>query len=306
MGMDATLVILAAGIGKRYGGLKQLESLGPGGETLLEYSIFDARRAGFGRVVVIIRPDTELQFRRHFSARLPDDVALSYAHQTVSLGRDLRVAPPGRKKPWGTGHAVLVTEALIQEPFAVINADDFYGFGAFVTIGQFLRETSVDARPTFALAGFQLGQTLSGAGPVSRGLCQVNGGGWLERIVEVTKLSKHGAGGLYTDDDGTEHIVPEDTLVSMNMWGFTPAVFDQLNSRFREFLETARGSNGGTSEFLIPDAIQGMIGDGSARVRVLNHSGQWCGLTFPDDRHRVREFIASRVAAGEYPERLWS
>lgn len=304
--MDATLVILAAGIGKRYGGLKQLESLGPGGETLLEYSIFDARRAGFGRVVLVIRPETELQFRSHLSARLPDDVALSYARQTVSLGRDVRAAPRGRKKPWGTGHAVLVTEALIQGPFAVINADDFYGFGAFVTVGQFLRETRGDARPTFALAGFRLGQTLSGAGPVSRGLCQVNGGGWLERVVEVPKLSKHEAGGLYTDDDGTEHIVPEDTLVSMNMWGFTPAIYDELNCRFREFLEAARESDGETSEFLIPDAIQAMISEGTARVRVLRHDGQWCGITFPGDRQLVREFIASRVAAGEYPERLWS
>jgi hypothetical protein len=303
--MDTTLVVLAAGMGSRYGGLKQLEPVGPEGEALLDYSIFDALRAGFSRIALVIRPETELHFRRHLSPRLLDGDVLSYAHQTVSLGRDVTIAPPGRQKPWGTGHAVLVTEALIQEPFAVINADDFYGFGAFVTVGQFLRETNGDARPTFALAGFRLGQTLSGAGPVSRGLCQVNGGGWLERIVEVPELSKHGAGGLYTGDDGTEHIVPKDTLVSMNMWGFTPAIYDELSSRFRGFLEAAGKANGETSEFLIPDAVQAMISEGAARVRVLNHSGQWCGLTFPGDRQLVREFIASRVAAGEYPERLW-
>jgi hypothetical protein len=194
---------------------------------------------------------------------------------------------------------------LIRGPFAVINADDFYGLGAFDALGRFLTETGTNTKPTFAVAGFRLGQTLSGAGPVSRGLCQVNGGGWLERIVEVPELSKHGAGGLYTGDDGTEHIVPKDTLVSMNMWGFTPAIYDELSSRFRGFLEAAGKANGETSEFLIPDAVQAMISDGAARVRVLNHSGQWCGLTFPGDRQLVREFIASRVAAGEYPERLW-
>jgi len=303
--MQPTLVILAAGIGTRYGGLKQLEPLGPGGETLLEYSIFDAQRAGFSRVVLVIRPETELQFSRHLGARLPDDVSLYYAHQTVSIGRDLRFAPPGRKKPWGTGHAVLATEPLIQDPFAVINADDFYGFGAYVTLGRFLRETGGDAEPAFALAGFRLGQTLSGAGPVSRGLCNVNRSGWLERIVEVPELSKHGSGGRYTDDQGVSHVVPDDTLVSMNMWGFTPAVYGQLDFRFRQFLEAAKGSNGATCEFRIPDVVQAMITDGAARVRVLRHDGQWCGITFPADRQRVREFILSRVAAGEYPERLW-
>jgi hypothetical protein len=147
---------------------------------------------------------------------------------------------------------------------------------------------------------------LSGAGPVSRGLCRVNGGGWLERIVEVPALLKHDTGGVYTDDQGVGHLVSGDSLVSMNMWGFTPAIHDELNCRFREFLEAARESDGETSEFLIPDAIQGMICDGSARVRVLNHSGLWCGITFPEDRDRARAFISARVAAGDYPNRLWT
>jgi dTDP-glucose pyrophosphorylase len=303
--MNTTLVILAAGIGSRYGGLKQLESVGPAGETLLEYSIFDALRAGFARVVLVVRPETEVRFRRHLGARLPDGVQLTYVHQTMSPRLDGVVLPADRKKPWGTGHAVLVTQKMIDGPFAVVNADDFYGAGAFAALGRFLTSNRSSTEPAFALAGFRLGPTLSAAGPVTRGLCHVDDGGWLEQIVELPELSIHPSGATYIDDDGVEQLVPGDALVSMNMWGFPPDVFDKLRSRFRLFLAAVEASVDESPEFLIPDAVQGMIADGSARVRVLHHGGQWCGITFPEDRERVREFIAGRVAAGEYPERLW-
>jgi NDP-sugar pyrophosphorylase family protein len=303
--MGTTLVILAAGVGSRYGGLKQLEPVGPSGETLLEYSIFDGLRAGFERVVLVVRPETEDRFRDHLEVRLPAAIHPTFAQQTTSLGADGIDLPVPRAKPWGTGQAVLATEGLIRDPFAVINADDFYSLSAFAILRRFLEGASQRDRPVFALAGFELGPTLSGAGPVSRGLCHVQSDGWLERIVEVPELSVHSRGACYTDDDGIEHVVAGDTLVSMNMWGFTTAVFDQLRSRFRRFLAEARASHEESAEFLIPDAAQGMIADGSVQVRVLRHDGQWCGITFPEDRPRVRDFIARRVAAGDYPGRLW-
>jgi NDP-sugar pyrophosphorylase family protein len=299
-----TLAILAAGIGRRYGGLKQLESVGPGGETLLEYSIFDALRAGFDRVVLVIRPETEDEFRSVLGARLVG-VDLSYVHQTLSSPPAGRGRAAGRTKPWGTGHAVLAAEDAIHGPFAVINADDFYGSDSFAVLGEFLKTDHEGPPPVFALAGFAVGPSLSDAGPVSRGLCRADGGGWLEEIVEVPKLAKDGSGGRYTDAAGNEHVVPGDELVSMNMWGFTPAVFSELRTRFARFLDDPRGSVGESIEFLLPSAVQGMIDDASARVRVLRHRGTWCGITFPEDRERVRDFIAGSVHAGEYPARLW-
>jgi NDP-sugar pyrophosphorylase family protein len=303
--VEPTLVILAAGIGRRYGGLKQLEPVGPGREALLEYSIFDALRAGFDRVVLVIRPEIEDEFRRFLGAHLAEDIDVSYVYQELSDVPGDVVLPSGRTKPWGTGHAVLAAEAEIHGPFAVVNADDFYGSDSFTAMGEFLKTDHGVTPPTFALAGFRVGPTLSETGPVSRGLCRTDGAGWLENIVEVLELEKHGAEGRYTDASGVDRVVPGDELVSMNMWGFTPAVFPELRVRFGQFLDTSGKAADGSSEFLLPDAVQRMIDDGSARVRVLRHDGRWCGITFPEDRERVRGFIASLVARGEYPSRLW-
>jgi len=299
------LVVLAAGVGSRYGGLKQLESVGTAGETLLEYSIFDALRAGFDHIVLVIRPETEADFRESLGSRLANRVDVSIVYQEIT---DLPngVSPPiDRSKPWGTGHAVLTVEAAIGGPFAVINADDFYGRDAFRVLADFMKADHPGSIPTFALAGFEVGPTLSEAGPVSRGLCRADDAGWLERIVEIAKLTKKGEGGIFTDASGTEHEVPPDTLVSMNMWGFTPAVLPELRSRFRLFLEDNNLATDPQREFLIPSVVQGMIADGSVRVRVLRHKGRWCGITFPEDRSYAREFIADLVARGDYPSRLW-
>jgi NDP-sugar pyrophosphorylase family protein len=305
MTMDTTLLVLAAGVGRRYGGLKQLEPVGPGGEVLLEYSIFDALRAGFDLVVLVIRPETEDQFRAFFGQRLADGVPLSYVHQKLSDLPDGLDPPPGRAKPWGTGHAVLAAENVIHGPFAVINADDFYGSDSFAALGHFLNTNRDETLPTFALAGFRVGPTLSDVGPVSRGLCRIDGDGWLEGILEVLELEKQGTGGRYTDAAGVEHLVAADDPVSMNMWGFTPAVFPELRSRFRQFLGPSGHTSDESSEFLLPDTIQGMIDDDCARVRVLRHDGRWCGITFPEDRERARKFIADLVSRGAYPARLW-
>jgi NDP-sugar pyrophosphorylase family protein len=299
------LVVLAAGIGNRYGGLKQLESVGPAGETLLEYSIFDALRAGFDRIVLVIRPETENEFRTSLGSRLADRVGVSYVYQELTDLPDGASLPSRRSKPWGTGHAVLAAEPAIGGPFAVINADDFYGRDAFRVLAEFMRSDRPGSIPTFALAGFELGPTLSDVGPVSRGLCRANEAGWLERIVEVLELSKVGNGGSYTDAAGAEHAVPSDALVSMNMWGFTPVIFADLQSRFQSFLGDRATAIDSRREFLIPDVVQGMIADERARVRVLRHHGRWCGITFPEDRSQAREFIADLVGKAEYPSRLW-
>ena len=303
--METTLVVLAAGIGRRYGGLKQLEPVGPGGEALLEYSVFDALRAGFDRIVLVIRPETEDEFKNFFGARLGDGASLSYVYQRLCDVPGGAAPPPGRSKPWGTGHAVLAAQGAVRGPFAVINADDYYGAASFAVIENFLRRDRHDAPSTFALAGFSVGPTLSAAGPVSRGLCRADNDGWLESINEILKLDKYGDGGRYTDADGVSHLVAGDELVSMNMWGFTPALFPELRRQFRLFFDTPAKRADDSSEFLLPEVVQGMIDGGSARVRVLRHDGRWCGITFPDDRERVREFIADLVSQGEYPARLW-
>ncbi len=305
MSMETTLVVLAAGIGRRYGGLKQLESVGPNGEALLEYSIFDALRAGFDRVVLVIRPETEAEFREFLEGRLADHVDLSYAYQTTSDVPQGIISTSDRTKPWGTGQAVLVTEPEVHGPFAVINADDFYGANSFEVLGEFLKSNHSDRVPIFALAGFKVGPTLSDAGPVSRGLCRADSEGWLERIVEVLELSKQGSGGHYIDEAGVERAVSAGELVSMNMWGFSPVVFANLRERFEQFLCELEPGTRDSVEFMLPDVIQEIIDCGSGRVQVLRHDGRWCGITFPEDKQSVRDFLAGLVARGEYPQRLW-
>jgi dTDP-glucose pyrophosphorylase len=301
--MAVTLVILAAGVGRRYGGLKQLEPVGPAGETLMEYSIYDAARAGFDRVVLVVRPETEAEFRRSIAERIAGRVPLSFVHQTLDNVPAGFTAPPGRAKPWGTGQAVLVAEPKVEGTFAVVNADDFYGAESFDVVGKFLREVEENGEATFAMAGFAIGPTLSDSGPMSRGLCRVDDEGWLEGIVEILKLWKHGAGGRYTDGDGNQRSVEAGEPVSMNMWGFTPVLFDELRRRFTEFLET--NGHAPDTEFLLPDVVQTMIRERQARVRVLRHGSRWCGITYPEDRPAAEKMIADLVAQGVYPACLW-
>jgi NDP-sugar pyrophosphorylase family protein len=302
---ELALVVLAAGIGSRYGGLKQLEPVGPSGEALLEYSIFDALRAGYDKVVLVIRPETESAFRELLGPRLIDRVGVSYVFQDTSDLPSDRPLPHNRSKPWGTGHAVLTAESAVAGPFTVINADDFYGLDAFRTLADFVRGNPPGEIPTFALAGFDVGPTLSDAGPVSRGLCRANPSGWLEKIFEVPKLTKTGAGARYIDEGGVERTIASDDLVSMNMWGFTPEIFPELRRRFGLFLDEKGSATDKQWEFLIPDVVQGMVADGKARVKVLRHQGKWCGITFPEDRSRAQAFIAQLADRGEYPPLLW-
>ena len=300
--MELSLVILAAGVGSRYGGLKQLDEVGPSGETIMEYSAFDAARAGFARAVLVVRPETEAEFRDTVGGRISAHLAVDYAHQTPDVSAYRQGPAADRGKPWGTGHAVLAARPAVSGRFAVINADDFYGAESYRSLAGFLRDPS-SAQPTdFALQGFRIGPTLSAAGAVSRGLCQADRDGWLKHIVELPAVHRRDGGGCYTDADGVEWILGGDELVSMNMWAFTPAVFDELARQFAAFLEGA--AHDPHAEFLLPAAVEQMIADRRARVRVLPEAGRWCGITYREDRAEVAAHIAGLVARGLYPERL--
>ena len=277
------LVILAAGLGTRFGGDKQTVPLGPGGATLMEYTIHDALAAGFGRVVVIVRAEMKKAMDASLSKWLSGRVPFACAIQE----RDAT-----RAKPWGTAHAVLAARFSVREPFAVANADDLYGREAFDAIARFLAAPEGDV-PTYALVGFPLRDTLSDVGSVNRGVCEVNASGMLTRIVERTGLTREAA-----EREGLL-----DAPVSMNLWAFTTEVFSPLEEGFTRF--RAEHASDGDSEYLLPTAIQALIEAKRARVRVIPATGQWCGVTHRDDAPRVREELAARVARGEYPRELW-
>ena len=285
-------------MGSRYGGLKQIDPVGPGGETLLDYAVFDALRAGFTRVVFVIRRDFEALFREKIGARYAGRATVDYVFQSLDLLPPTFSPPPGREKPWGTGHAVWCARGTVSENFAVINADDFYGAESFVQLAKFLGRVSVaDETSEFAMVGFRLDKTLSEHGGVSRGVASVGGDDddELRSIVEQTAIAAAdvGEGRTYSGDE----------IVSVNCWGFTPAVFAGLDSQFRDFLtEEAAGPK---SEFYLPAAISAMINVDQARVRVLATGSTWFGITYREDKPRVQAAIAALVQAGKYPERLW-
>ncbi len=291
--MTLTLVILAAGAGSRYGGPKQLAPVGPSGEALLEYSAYDALRAGFARVVLVVRPEDEDTFSRRFASGMARRLDLAYAHQTPASGLE-------RIKPWGTAHAVLAAEAEVAGPFAVANADDFYGAGSFAAVAAFLRRPPDASPPTLAVVGFPVAQTLSEAGPVSRALCRFDQAGLLRRLVELQAGRQDGR--IVGRGAGVERPLAGDELVSMNLWGFGPELFAELRRRFEHFLAGA----GERAEFLLPDVAQAMIRDRRFQVEVLRGSGPWCGITFRQDQERAASVIASLVARGEYPRDLWA
>jgi hypothetical protein len=298
------LIILAAGVGSRYGGLKQLDAVGPAGEAIIDYSAYDAARAGFKQAVLVVRPETEAEFRDTVGRRIGSHLAVEYVHQTLEIPAGGSGIAALRHKPWGTGHAVLAARPAISGRFAVINSDDFYGAESYRSLAAFLRDPSASHATDFALQGFRIGPTLSAAGAVSRGLCREDRDGFLKTITELLEVCRHGdGGGRYTDAIGVEHRLTGDELVSMNMWAFTPAVFDELERLFAAFLERSAADPG--AEFLLPAAIQSLIEAGRARVRVLPEAGHWCGITYREDREQVAAHIAGLVDSGVYPARLW-
>jgi hypothetical protein len=295
-----TLLVLAAGMGSRYGGLKQVDPVGPAGETIIDYSIFDALRAGFGRLVFVIRKDIEAQFREVVGARFEKRLPVDYAYQELDKLPGGFTVPEGRTKPWGTTHAILMAEDVVHEPFAAINADDFYGRASYALLAQHL----TSGTPDYAMVGFILRNTLSEFGSVARGICRVDGGQYLKSVVELTKIERDGTGAKDTSSSGMVTQLTGEEAVSMNMWGFTPALFPQLRSHFAMFLR----QNGRElkSECYIPSTVNELVTAGEARVKVLRTPASWFGVTYREDRPRVVESIRQLIAAGEYPAKLWS
>jgi UTP-glucose-1-phosphate uridylyltransferase len=291
--MSLTLVVLAAGMGSRYGGLKQIDPVGPSGETVLDYAVFDALRAGFTRVLFVIRRDFEDLFREKIGTRYAGRATVDYVFQSLDALPPGVTTPAGREKPWGTGHAVWCAREAITGDFAVINADDFYGADSFKRLAQFLSRARGGA---FAMVGFRLANTLSEHGTVARGICTSDESGMLRSVVERTGIDPKevGPGLTYSGEE----------IVSLNCWGFTPALFTGLDRQFREFL-AARG-NEPKAEFYLPAAVSAMIERGEATVRVLPTESSWFGVTYREDKPRVEASITALVQAGRYPAKLWA
>ena len=301
--MSAELLILAAGMGSRYGGLKQLESVGPSGETLLDYSVFDAIRAGFERVVFVIRRDFEQEFRERIGRRYERRVDVDYVFQSMDDVPAGHAVPAGRSKPLGTGHAIWCAREKVKAPFAAINADDFYGAYAYRELARFFANPTLgQATPEFAMVAYRLGRTLAEHGSVARGVCTVSAAGYLEGVEECVGIEKTDTGASLKKADGTVVSFDGNEMVSMNFWGFTPAVFPMLEEGLKRFL--GKRADDEKAEFYIPTAVSEMITSQAAKVRVLSSENPWFGVTYREDKLLVTESIARLVADGEYPSNL--
>lgn len=299
--MKPTLFVLAAGMGSRYGGLKQIDGLGPNGETIMDYSVYDALRAGFGKVVFVIRKDFEEAFREVVISKYADKVPCEVCFQSVDKVPEGCTYNPERTKPWGTNHAVLMAKDLIREPFAVINADDFYGRESFQVLADYLKSVE-GTTGKYCMVGYRVANTLSENGSVSRGVCATDENGYLTDVVERTKIEKVGDKIIYTEDGVDTEIAPN-SPVSMNMWGFTPEYFEYVEKAFVEFLQ-ARGQEL-KSEFYIPTLVNDMIRSGKATCKVLDTTSKWFGVTYAEDRPQVVMKINNLVREGVYPKKLF-
>lgn len=300
--MKPTLFVLAAGMGSRYGGLKQLDGVGPHGETIMDYSVYDAVRAGFGKIVFVIRRDFEQDFREKVLKKYEHVLPVEVCFQSLDALPDGFSCPKERVKPWGTNHAVLMGKDVIHEPFAVINADDFYGRDGFAVLAKALME--LDGKENnYCMVGYRVGNTLSESGTVSRGICSADANGCLTTVVERTAIERKNGKVVFVDENGVEQTLDDNTPVSMNMWGFTPDYFAYSEEYFVNFLR----ENGDNlkSEFYIPTMVNHLITNGAVRVRLLDTTSQWFGVTYAADRPSVVARLAELVAKGEYPSPLF-
>jgi dTDP-glucose pyrophosphorylase len=303
--MKPTLLVLAAGIGSRYGSLKQIDPIGPCGETIIDYSIYDAMKAGFGKVVFVIRRDIEADFREVFLTKFANIIPVEYVFQELDKVPQGIIVPPGRSKPWGTGHAILMAAGIIHEPFAVINADDFYGADAYSKIASYLISLgdSHQNNDEFAMVGYLLRNTLSEHGSVSRGVCRLDQNAFLHGVTECTNIEYTHGGIAYSDKDDALVFLEGDTLVSMNFWGFMPSFFRHLADQFTEFIQ--QNYDQPKAEFYIPSVVDTLIKTGEARVKVLKSADQWFGVTYKEDKPVVIQKINQLIKTGTYPEKLW-
>ena len=303
--MKPTLFLLAAGMGSRYGGLKQLDGLGPNGETIMDYSIYDAIQAGFGKVVWVIRKDFEQQFREQILSKYEDKIPCELCFQGLDALPEGFSVPEGRVKPWGTNHAVLMGKDVIKEPFCVINCDDFYNRDAFMVIGKFLSSLPEGATNHYAMVGFRVGNTLSENGTVARGICSTDDAGNLTTVVERTEIQRVDGPVCYKDEKGDWVAIDDNTPVSMNMWGFTPDYFQHSEAYFREFLSDPKNMENLKAEFFIPLMVNKLINERTATVQVLDTTSKGFGVTYAADRDDVVARIQRLIDEGVYPNKLF-
>ena len=301
--MKPTLFVLAAGMGSRYGGLKQLDGLGPSGETIMDYSIYDAIRAGFGKIVFVIRKDFEQDFRDKVLSKYEGHIPTELVFQALTDLPAGFTCPEERVKPWGTNHAVLMGKDVINEPFCVINADDFYGRDAFAVMGRYLAALPEGSKNEYSMVGFRVANTLSENGTVARGICSKDADENLTTVVERTEIMRVDGPVCYKDEEGKWVSVPDTTPVSMNMWGFTPDYFKYSEEMFVDFLKENIGKP--KAEFFIPLVVNNLITSGRARVKVLDTTAVWFGVTYAADRQDTVDKIKALVEAGEYPAKLF-
>ena len=299
------LVVMAAGMGSRYGGLKQMDPVGPGGEVILDYSVYDARRAGFETVVFIIKHEIEQDFKERIGDKIAPYMEVRYAYQDLSDLPEGYCVPEGRVKPWGTGQAITAGREVIDAPFAVINADDYYGVECFKLLFDYLSQPRTEG--DWCMVGYQLKNTVTDNGSVARGVCQADEEGHLVTIHERTRIEKYEGGIHFTEDDGaTWTDLREDTLVSMNMWGFQPRLVEVLQERFPAFLDKALASNPLKGEYLLPTVVGDLLGEGKATVTVLASADKWYGVTYREDKPGVEQAMRDKAEEGLYPIPLWS
>jgi UTP-glucose-1-phosphate uridylyltransferase len=297
-----TLLVLAAGMGSRYGSLKQIDKLGPSGETIMDYSIYDAIRAGFGKVVFVIRKSIEADFREVFS-KYNGKIEVDFVHQELDIVPAGIQVPAERQKPWGTGHAVLVAASKINTPFAVINADDFYGADAYKVMAQHLISNATADKNCYSMVGYIIENTLSEHGHVSRGVCETDANNTLKSIVERTQIQRIDGKIVFKDSDDSWNPLTGKEYASMNFWGFPQSIFPLLENKFKAFIEA--NSQNLKSEFYIPFAVDDLIKEGHANVHVLNSSAKWFGVTYKEDKPTTIQRIQELVDAGVYPISLW-
>jgi len=303
--MKPTLFLLAAGMGSRYGGLKQLDKLGPNGETIMDYSIYDAINAGFGKLVFVIRKDFEQDFRDIVLKKYESKIPCELVFQALDALPEGFTCPADRQKPWGTNHAVMMGKDVIKEPFAVLNCDDFYDRDAFQVMGKFLSELPEGSTGKYAMVGFRVGNTLSESGTVSRGVCETNDQNLLTSVVERTKIQRFDGVVKYQDENDEWVAISDNTPVSMNFWGFTPDYFQHSVEYFKEFLADPKNMENLKSEFFIPLMVDKLINDGAATCEVLDTTSQWFGVTYPEDRPEVVARFAKLGEDGVYPANMF-
>lgn len=303
--MKPTLLLLAAGMGSRYGGLKQLDGLGPNGETIMDYSIYDAIKAGFGKIVFVIRKDFEDDFRQKVLSKYEGHIPAEVCFQAMDKLPEGFTVPEGRQKPWGTNHAVMMAKGLIHEPFCVINCDDFYNRDAYMVMGKFLSELPEGSKNRYSMVGFRVGNTLSENGTVARGICSKDNEGHLTEVVERTEIMRVDGKVCYKDEEGKWVAVEDNTPVSMNMWGFTPDYFEYSDEYFKEFLSDAKNMENLKAEFFIPLVVNNLIHEGTATVKVLDTTSKWFGVTYAADRQATVDRIKKLIEEGVYPNRLF-